>query len=113
MRVNSNSFVGNEATKLGSELPARAPQTVVPEDGGFTTAASKAQGRQTAGEDVAHFTSHAGQVESLKAQVLSQPEIREAKVQSLQSAIGSGEYSVSPSQIAEALKSELATDVYG
>jgi flagellar biosynthesis anti-sigma factor FlgM len=46
-------------------------------------------------------------VQSLEAHVLAQPEIREAKVQSLQQAIGNGEYSVPVSQVADALISEL------
>jgi flagellar biosynthesis anti-sigma factor FlgM len=46
-------------------------------------------------------------VQSLQAQALAQPEIREAKVQSLQRAIGNGEYSVSTSQVADALISAL------
>ncbi|MGA2425456.1 MAG: flagellar biosynthesis anti-sigma factor FlgM [Terriglobales bacterium] len=46
-------------------------------------------------------------VQSLAAQVLTQPEIREAKVQSLQQAIANGEYSVSPGQVADALVSDL------
>jgi flagellar biosynthesis anti-sigma factor FlgM len=45
-------------------------------------------------------------VQSLEAHVLAQPEIREAKVQSLQQAIGNGEYSVPASLVADALVSE-------
>jgi flagellar biosynthesis anti-sigma factor FlgM len=48
-------------------------------------------------------------VQSLGAQVLAQPEIRGAKVEALQEAIGKGEYSVPPSQVADALVSDLAS----
>jgi flagellar biosynthesis anti-sigma factor FlgM len=47
-------------------------------------------------------------VQALATQVLAQPEVREAKVQALQQAVGDGEYSVPPSQIANALVSELS-----
>jgi flagellar biosynthesis anti-sigma factor FlgM len=46
-------------------------------------------------------------VQSLEAHVLAQPEIREAKVQSLQQAIGKGEYAVPASLVADALVTEL------
>lgn len=118
MRVDSNNFVSNVAAKFESELPeqdkaGRSSKTGVPEAGRSGTTASKAQLSASAVNDVVHFSSNADRVESLKAQALLQPEIRDAKVQSLQNAIGNGEYSVSPSQIAGALKSELRTDVYG
>jgi len=60
----------------------------------------------TAGLDQAHFSFD--QVQSLKTKVLAQPEIREAKVQALQQAIGNGEYSVPANKLAEALISELS-----
>ena len=62
----------------------------------------------TAGLDQAHFSFAQTQVQSLKTQVLAQPEIREAKVQALQQAIGNGEYSVPASKLADALISELS-----
>jgi len=52
-------------------------------------------------------------VQSLEAQVLAQPEIRQAKVQSLQQAIASGEYSVSAGQIAAAMASDLGAGAQG
>ena len=52
-------------------------------------------------------------VQSLQAQVLAQPEIRQAKVRSLQQAIGNGEYSVPASQIADALASDLSGGAQG
>src|SRR6202051_3850158 len=59
------------------------------------------------GVDQPHFSFDQTRVQSLEAHVLAQPEIREAKVQSLQQAIGNGEYSVPASQGADALVSEL------
>jgi flagellar biosynthesis anti-sigma factor FlgM len=47
-------------------------------------------------------------VQSLQAQVMAQPEIRADKVGPLQEAIGTGEYSVSASQVADALANELS-----
>ena len=62
----------------------------------------------TAGVDQTRFSFDQARVQSLESQVLAQPEIRQAKVQSLQQAIGNGEYSVPAGQIAQALVSELA-----
>jgi len=52
-------------------------------------------------------------VQSLEAQVLAQPEVRQAKVQSLQQAIGNGEYSVSAGQVAAAMASDLGVGAQG
>lgn len=62
----------------------------------------------TPGLDQARFSFDQARVQSLEAQVLAQPEIREAKVQSLRQAIGNGEYSVSAGQIADAMVSEFS-----
>jgi len=59
------------------------------------------------GVDQTRFSLDPTRVQSLQAQVLAQPEIRAAKVQSLQQAIGNGEYSVSASHVADALIGEL------
>jgi flagellar biosynthesis anti-sigma factor FlgM len=69
--------------------------------GGGTEASS------ISGVDQTRFSFDQTRVQSLEAHVLAQPEIREAKVQSLQQAIGNGEYSVPASQVAAALVSEL------
>ena len=61
----------------------------------------------TSGVDQTRFSFDQTRVQSLEAHVLAQPEIREAKVQSLQQAIGNGEYSVPASRVADALVSEL------
>jgi flagellar biosynthesis anti-sigma factor FlgM len=62
----------------------------------------------TAGLDQAHFSFDQTQVQSLKTQILAQPELREAKVRALRHAIGNGEYSVPPGKLADALISELS-----
>jgi flagellar biosynthesis anti-sigma factor FlgM len=57
--------------------------------------------------DQTQFSFDQARVQTLATQVLAQPDVREAKVQSLQQAIGNGEYSVSPAVIAEALAAEF------
>jgi flagellar biosynthesis anti-sigma factor FlgM len=57
--------------------------------------------------DQASFSIDKTQVNSLADQVLAQPDIRQAKVQSLQQAINNDEYSIPASQIAEAFVSEF------
>jgi flagellar biosynthesis anti-sigma factor FlgM len=86
---------------------------VEPPEKGTTGRAGQAAGAETgaaspAGVDQTSFSFDQTRVQSLEAQVLAQPEIRQAKVQSLQQAIGNGEYSVPPAQIADALMSELS-----
>lgn len=66
-----------------------------------------AEANSASSVDQTHFSFDQARVQSLEAHVLAQPEIREAKVQSLQQAIGSGEYSVPASRVADALVSEF------
>jgi len=63
--------------------------------------------------DQASFSFDQARVQSLQARVLAQPEIREAKVQSLQQAINNGEYSIPASQVADALVHELSGELGG
>ena len=72
-----------------------------------TATAVGAGASNISGVDQTSFSFDQTRVQSLEAHVLAQPEIREAKVQSLQQAIGNGEYSVPASQVADALVSEL------
>ncbi len=65
------------------------------------------------GADQASFSFDQTRVQSLQARVLAQPEIREAKVQSLQQAINNGEYSIPASQVADALVHELSGELGG
>jgi flagellar biosynthesis anti-sigma factor FlgM len=102
MRVDYTTF-GAEPSDNSNSKTGRAGQT---EAAG--TAASNISGSNSPGMDQAIFSSEQTQVQTLQAQVLAQPEIREAKVQSLQQAIGSGSYSVSAGQIADALVSEFS-----
>jgi flagellar biosynthesis anti-sigma factor FlgM len=62
---------------------------------------------RSSGLDQTRFSFDQTRVQSLEAYVLAQPEIREAKVKSLQQAIGNGKYSVPASQVADALLREL------
>jgi flagellar biosynthesis anti-sigma factor FlgM len=68
------------------------------------TAASAAT--ETSGLDKTSFSFDQTRVQTLASQVLAQPDVRDVKVQALQQSISDGEYSIPPSQIAEALASE-------
>lgn len=57
--------------------------------------------------DKTSFSFDQARVDTLANQVLAQPDVRAAKVQSLQQAISNGEYSVLPGQIADALAAEF------
>jgi len=98
MRVDLNTF-GLEPPEKGTT--GRTGQTGAAGTGASGTLAS------TTGVDQTRFSFDQARVQSLQAQVLAQPEIRTARVQALQQAIGNGEYSVPPSQIADALLGEL------
>jgi flagellar biosynthesis anti-sigma factor FlgM len=77
------------------------------------SSASSSTSSSAPGPDQARFSFDQTRVQSLEAQVLAQPEIRQAKVQSLQQAIASGEYSVSAGQIAAAMASDLGAGAQG
>ena len=70
-------------------------------------ASSGAQDTGTAGAagDSAQFSFDQTRIQSLAAQALSAPEVREAKVSSLAQAISTGEYSVDASKVAGAIVS--------
>jgi len=76
------------------------------------SASSSASG-STSGLDQTRFSFDQTRVQALEAQVLAQPEIRQAKVQALQQAIGNGEYSVSAGQVADAMASDLGGGTQG
>jgi flagellar biosynthesis anti-sigma factor FlgM len=76
-----------------------------------STASSAASG--AAGLDQASFSFDSARVQALEAQILAQPEIRQAKVEALQQAIGNGEYSVSAGQVADAMASDLGGGTLG
>jgi len=102
MRVDLTSF-GVEPPEKGTT--GRAGQTGA---AGTGTSTAGTGTTSTTGVDQTRFSFDQTRVQSLEAQVLAQPEIRQAKVQSLQQAIGNGEYSVLPGQIANAMVSDLA-----
>jgi len=76
-------------------------------------ATSSTASGSTAGVDQTRFSFDPARVQSLQAQVLAQPEIRDARVRALQQAIGNGEYSVPPSHVAAALVNELGGGAQG
>jgi flagellar biosynthesis anti-sigma factor FlgM len=95
-------------TTFGAEPPDNSKLGRAGQAEAAGTAASTISGSNSPGVDQANFSSDPTQVQTLQAQVLAQPEVREAKVQSLQQAIGNGNYSVSAGQIADALVSEFS-----
>jgi flagellar biosynthesis anti-sigma factor FlgM len=102
-------------TTLGVEPPDSGKPGRTGQTGTPGTAASNGPGsvsgshaESATGLDETKFSFDQTRVQSLKTQVLAQPEIRQAKVQSLQESIGKGEYSVSSGQIADALIREVA-----
>jgi flagellar biosynthesis anti-sigma factor FlgM len=102
-------------TTFGVEPPENSKPGRVGQAGNSGSGATSATGSTSssstsssiAGGDQTRFSFDQVRVQSLQAQVLAQPEIREAKVKSLQQAIDNGEYSVPASQVADALVSEL------
>jgi flagellar biosynthesis anti-sigma factor FlgM len=104
-------------TAVGAEAPENGKTGRAGQTGASGTEASRGASGDTSTVtsdlDQARFSFDRTQVQSLEAQVLAQPEIREAKVQSLQQAIGNGEYSVPTSHVADALAGELRTGTNG
>ena len=78
-----------------------------------SSSASSSSSSSALGSDQTRFSFDHIRVQSLEAQVLAQPEIRQAKVQALQQAIGNGEYSVSAGQVADAMASDLGGGTQG
>jgi flagellar biosynthesis anti-sigma factor FlgM len=102
-------------TALGVEPPDNGKPGRAEQTGASGTAASRNSGSasasnadNTTGLDETRFSFDQTRVQSLKTQVLAQPDIRYAKVQSLQQAIGNGQYSVPPGQIADALVRDVS-----
>ncbi len=108
MRVDFATF-GVEPPE--NSKPGRAGQAGNGPTGAADNAASTAVSGNTSssapGIDQTRFSFDQARVQSLQTQVLAQPEIREAKVQSLRQAIDNGEYSVPASHVADALVSDL------
>ena len=111
MRVDFTAF-GAEPPEQSK--PGRAAQTSAQKTDAAKTEASGVSGNassstlsSTSAVDEARFSSDPARIQSLTNQVLAQPEIRQSKVDALQQAIGNGEYSISPSQVADAMVSDL------
>lgn len=90
-------------TNFGLEPPDSSKTSRAGQAGSAAIGASR-----TEGLDQTRFSFDQARVQSLAAQVLAQPEVREAKVRALQLAIGNGEYSVRVGQVADALIRELS-----
>jgi flagellar biosynthesis anti-sigma factor FlgM len=69
---------------------------------------SAAKAGQPSGEDRATLTSGSVSTDSLVSQVLSSPEIRQDKVDSLRLAVESGQYDLDPAKTAAAIVNEYA-----
>jgi flagellar biosynthesis anti-sigma factor FlgM len=103
-----------DSTNLGVESPESSKTGRAGQNGGARSASastSASSTANTAGVDQARFSFDQARVRSLQAQVLAQPEVREAKVQSLRQAINGGNYSVPASQVADALTNDVVGEV--
>jgi flagellar biosynthesis anti-sigma factor FlgM len=93
--------------RAGVDLPEQSPEQAkaarAAQNGAAATASNQAANAEQTG-----FTFDQTKVQSLQAQVLAQPEIREAKVGALRQSISSGGYSVPASQVADAIVGEVS-----
>ncbi|MBZ5657312.1 MAG: flagellar biosynthesis anti-sigma factor FlgM [Acidobacteriia bacterium] len=90
------------------DLLAHGPE---PPDNNKTSRAGQgpptpAETSETAGMDEARFSFGQARTQSLAAEVMAQPEIREQKVGALQKLLVTGRYTVSDAQIAQSMVSE-------
>ncbi len=104
-----------DLTTYGVDPPDNSKTGRTAQSGASGTAANSAAGLGQSGQsndatgvDQTSFSFDQARVQSLAAEVMAQPEIRSAKVQSLQESIGNGEYSVPPSLVADAMAGELS-----
>jgi len=101
------SFMRIDQATLGVQPPENSKTGRAVPTGAAGIAAGSVSG-SASGTDQTQFSFDPARVEALTTQALAQPEIRGARVQALQQAIGNGEYSVSPRQVADALAGDLA-----
>jgi len=104
MRVDFTNF-GLEPPE--NSKPGRAGQTGTAPS---VTSANDGDAKSTdssAGVDRARFSFDPVKVQSLAAQVLASPEVRQEKVVALQQTIANGDYSVDSNQVADAMAAEL------
>ena len=99
-------------TSRGVEPPENGKTGRGGQTGASGTTASSASS-SASGPDQTRLSFDQTRVQALEAQVLAQPEIRQAKVEALQQAIGKGEYSVSAGQVADAMASDLGAGAQG
>lgn len=73
-----------------------------------SSASAGASAAASTAVDRAQFSFDQARIQSLAAQALAAPEIRQAKVAALGQAIGNGEYSVDAAKVADAMTAELS-----
>jgi flagellar biosynthesis anti-sigma factor FlgM len=95
MRVDLLAYGPEPPDNNKTSRAGQAPATPTPTSG-------------TSGMDQTRFSFDRARVQSLEAEVLAQPEIREQKVASLQKLLVTGRYRVSDAQVAQAMVAELA-----
>jgi flagellar biosynthesis anti-sigma factor FlgM len=89
---NTHALEPSDREKTGPASPAPASDVHV---------------NEAAGVDKPRFSCDQKRLQSLEAQAMAQPEVREQKVEALRQAIGKGEYAVSNVQVADAMIAEL------
>ena len=94
MRVNPTTY-GTEPVDKGKPDRAR------------TSPANSEPGSATAVPDKAHFSFDQTRVSALKNQALAQPEVRQQRVDLLRQSLGKGEYSVTDTQLADAIIADV------
>jgi flagellar biosynthesis anti-sigma factor FlgM len=95
MRVDLKNY-GTESVE--SNKPDRA-----------RTAPSASEQAAADAPDYTHFSFSAARVRALTSQVLAQPEVRQQRVDLLRQLVGKGEYSISDTQIADAIISDFSS----
>lgn len=92
--INSEALESSKSGRAAQSLSSLGPAASSPAAGNVSS-------------DLANFSFDEVRVQSLTAQALAQPEVRDAKVQALQQAIHKDQYTVSPGQVADALAREF------
>lgn len=72
-----------------------------------TSPANDEPANAAATPDKAHFSFDQPRVETLRNQALTQPEVRQQRVDLLRQSLGKGEYSVTDTQVAAAIIADL------
>lgn len=103
-----------EFTNLGLEppeknKPGRATQTGTIASPPAASERASAAAAPSAAVDRTRFSFDQARVASLKAKVLAAPELRQEKVEPLERAVASGNYSVDSRRVADAMAAEFAS----